>query len=903
MMQAFSKTPWHAKPYEFAFKVFETNAAGLSDAQAGRRRESYGANALPETGHATRLAVIIRQLNNPLTFILFFAAVVSFALGEHTDGAFICAVVVINVTIGAFQEWRAEASAASLKKTLRIFPTVIRAGVRRNVEITEIVPGDIVCLESGAVVPADLRLAASQDLKVDESLLTGESLPVAKQAAEVLCDDAPLGDRRNMVHAGTMVIAGRATGVVCATGADTQIGLIAGLLSEQSMRPPLLIRMQRFSNRIGVIILAIAFVLGLGQYIQGAGLSDVFLLTVALAVSAIPEGLPVAITVALAIASSRMGHRNVIVRRLPAVEALGSCTVIATDKTGTLTANRMTIKRVVLANGDAIDIGGEGLELEGDVLRADGVAPRAASKSALKTLAVIGALTNEADLSLSQGAVEARGDAVDVAFLVLAEKLEAPQRNFKEAGAKRASIPYEPALGFSASLYEFEGKQTVSVKGAPEKVLPMCGLAGDPKAAQSLQSLTVQGFRVIALAQAPWTDGMAALDECALHDLQFAGFAGLIDPLRSEAPQAVATARAAGVDVRMITGDHPQTAMAIAHQLDPGWPAAEPLTGAQMARLKGDALLDAIDSATIYARVEPAQKTQIVQVLQKSEHFVAVTGDGVNDAPALQAAHVGVAMGAGGTDVARAASDLIITDDNFASIVAGIEEGRASYDNIRKIVWLLISTAITEVAIFALALSTGLPIPLTPVQILWLNLVTEGIQDVALAFEGKEPDIMHRRPRRPKESIFNRQMIEQCLIVGGYISALAFALYYCLYVRMGFDEASARNLILLFLVSFNNFHTLNCRSETRSFFAVPVHNNPFLIISILSAQALHIAAMHIPFFQDLLDLNVVGISEWAVMIGLAATVLAVGEGYKAVIARPRDRRDMRITAPEGQVDG
>jgi magnesium-transporting ATPase (P-type) len=339
----------------------------------------------------------------------------------------------------------------------------------------------------------------------------------------------------------------------------------------------------------------------------------------------------------------------------------------------------------------------------------------------------------------------------------------------------------------------------------------------------------------------------------------------------------------------MITGDHPKTALAIARQLDPDWPGRV-LTGAEMARLEGESLSRAVNDASIYARVEPAQKTLIVRELQDRGHFVAVTGDGVNDAPALKAAHVGVAMGAGGTDVARAASDLIITDDNFASIVAGVEEGRASYDNIRKIIWLLVSTAIIEVMLFALALTAGLPIPLTPVQILWLNLVTEGIQDVALAFEGKESDIMQRRPRRPKEPIFNRQMIEQCLIVAVIISAVAFALFYWLYVTGGYDIGSTRNLILLFLVSFNNFHTLNCRSETRSIFTISPRNNPFLIFGVIAAQAIHIAAMQTPFFQNLLDIRAIVLNEWLTMIGLAATVLVVGELYKLTVSRPRMRR-------------
>ena len=371
----------------------------------------------------------------------------------------------------------------------------------------------------------------------------------------------------------------------------------------------------------------------------------------------------------------------------------------------------------------------------------------------------------------------------------------------------------------------------------------------------------------------------------------------MIDPLRKAAPAAVASARAAGVDVRMITGDHPETALAIARQLDPSWAPKTALTGAELSRLDGEEKRRRINDAAVFARVEPAQKTLIVRELQNDGHFVAVTGDGVNDAPALKAAHVGVAMGAGGTDVARAASDLIITDDNFASIVAGIEEGRAAYDNIRKIVWLLLATAVTEVMIFVLALAFGMPIPLTAVQILWMNLVTEGIQDVALALEGKEPDLMRRPPRKPREPIFNRQMIEQCLVIGFYVSILSFGLYYYLHEMRGLDVTAARNTVLLFLVSFHNFHAFNCRSETRSAFLVPLQANPILILGVAGAQLTHIIAMHVPGLSGVLEISPVPLHEWGIVFALGASVIFAGELYKLYIARPRAQQ-MRATLKE-----
>lgn len=890
-------TAWHTQTHQDASHTLGARIGGLTQAEANDRRNIYGPNELPDSKRPSRLLILARQLNNPLTFILFVAAAVSFALGETTDGAFICAVVIINVSIGAVQEWRAEASAASLKKTLSIRPTVVRAGARRSIDITEIVPGDIVHLESGSVVPADMRLNASHDLRIDESLLTGESKPTEKNSEAIFPEHTPLGDRTNMAYAGAMVVAGRGAGIVCATGRNTQIGSIAQMLSGRDTRPPLLIRMERFSNRIGVFIVLLAIAIGAGQFYQGVALSSVFLLTVALVVSAIPEGLPVAITVALSIASARMGKRNVIVRRLPAVEALGSCTLIATDKTGTLTANRLTIKKIVTASGCALDVEGEGLELVGAMRPADGATMDGAAKKMVTNLARAGALTNEADIGEIDGAVEARGDAVDVAFLVLAEKLGIGKRDLDTHYRRRATLPYEPQQGFSAAIDIASTSSVISVKGAPETVLPMCKGYDASRTQDWLHTLASQGYRVIAVAQreSPSSDGSLSKED--LNGLEFSGFVGLIDPLRSEAPEAVAKARAAGVDVRMITGDHPDTALAIARQLDPSWLPDTALTGAQLAQLEGDDLRRNIRNAAVFARVEPAQKTLIVKELQADGHFVAVTGDGANDAPALKKAHVGVAMGAGGTDVARSAADLILTDDNFASIVGGIEEGRASYDNIRKIVFLLISTAITEVLLYALALMAGLPLPLTAVQILWLNLVTEGIQDVALAFEGKEPDIMKRPPRSPKEPIFNRQMIEQCAVIGFYIGSLAFGLFYWLHIIQGYGEETARNLVLLFLVSFNNVHTLNCRSERRSAFTIPLRANRFLIFGIIGAQAVHIFAMNTPVLSGVLDASPVSVAEWAGATALAATVLAVSELYKLFVARPRARR---IAESEGQ---
>jgi len=544
------------------------------------------------------------------------------------------------------------------------------------------------------------------------------------------------------------------------------------------------------------------------------------------------------------------------------------------------------VKKIALPATGMFDVEGEGLELEGEIRAGDGSAAQMNAKQSLIRLATTAALTNEADVHTLEGAVEARGDAVDVAFLVLAAKLGLTRENLQRTHPPRASIPYEPGRGFSASANLDGGQLCLAVKGAPEVVLNMCEGLDEGWALRQIADMATEGRRVLAVAEGVLANHLDGIRTEDLRGLRLLGFAGLVDPLRSEAAGAVAQARAAGIDVRMITGDHPETALAIARQLDPSWSPTTALTGGDLERLEGEARQRAIQGAAVFARVEPAQKLDIVTELQKAGHFVAVTGDGVNDAPALNAADVGIAMGAGGTDVARAASDLIITDDNFASIVAGVEEGRAAYDNIRKIVWLLISTAISEVVLFLLALAFNTPMPLTAVQILWLNLVAEGIQDVALAFEGREPGAMSRKPRSPREPIFDRQMIEQCVSMGLYVGVLSFALFEWLRGPQGYAVDAARNLTLLFLVSFNNVHVLNCRSETRSFFNIPIRSNRFLIASIIGAQAVHIVAMHVPLLQGVLGLAPVSLAEWSGVVGLALTTLIVGETYKLLRARP-----------------
>jgi len=766
------------------------------------------------------------------------AALVSAGRAEWADATFISAAVLINALIGTWQEHSAARTAEALSELVSPRALVARDGAARDIDARDIVPGDIVLLESGAKVPADLRLIEAINLSLDESLLTGESLPVAKDAALVLGSATPLAERANMAFAGTLVRSGRARGVAVATGLATALGRIAAsVLGRAHPKAPLVVRMERFTHLITAAVGVAALLVAAVSFARGATLGDVFVLAVALAVSAVPEGLPVALTVALAVGSQRMSRRNVIVRRLVAVEALGSCTHIASDKTGTLTQNQLAVRRVQLSG-----------------------APCAAARFA--RTAVL--------------ASEARGDTVDQALLEYARS-----QGVQEAAAPQlGSIPYESEQRFAASLNRFPGGERVAVKGAVEALLPMCAGADAEAIRAQEHALAAQGYRVIGFAEGPLA---LAPGEILLHrhlrGLTFLGLAALSDPPRPEARAAIEACRRAGIAVSMVTGDHPVTAAAVAREI--GLPG-EAATGAELAAAAaaGEEALDRlVGRARVFARVEPQQKTAIVESLQRGGHFVAVTGDGVNDAPALRAAHVGVAMGGRGTDVARETAQLVVSDDNFASIVAGVEEGRIAYANVRKVIFLLVSTGAAEIVLFLLALAADVPLPLLAVQLLWLNLVTNGIQDVALAFEPAEGDELARPPRAPGERIFDRLMLERVALSALVIGGIGFAVYQWLLGR-GIPVEEARNSVLLLMVLFENVQAFNSRSERLSVFGHDPLRNKFLLFGTVAAQLVHIGAMYTPGLREALGVHPVSAAHWLELLVLASAILAVMELHK-----------------------
>lgn len=886
---------WHSFEIKDILKELNATRHGLDTPEAERRLGFYGENKMPEGKKVTIWAIILRQLINPLIFILIAAAVASIAIGEGKDAIFIFLVILINSVIGAAQEYNAEKSASGLQKLLKIKARVSRDGKEREIDSEKLVPGDIVHLDSGTKVPADIRLFETSNLEVDESFLTGESLAAKKQAG-LLREDIGVAERTNMAFAGSTVILGRGTGIVIGTGASTQVGLIARNVSEgKSAKPPLILRMEKFIRQITIFIIALCLLLALLLRLQGMDLTAIFFFVVALAVSAIPEGLPVALTVALSIATRRMARRNVIVRKLNSVESLGSCTVIASDKTGTLTVNEQTAKKIILPDGTSYSLSGEGYNGDGKVTPDDhsGSVVNTDENNNLRTLARISILANEGSLYMENDTWKHHGDAMDIALLGMGYKMGANPEELRKNYPLTDKIPYESERKFSAAFCTKNGKTVIGVKGAVEIILGFCNYMTVNNASEEINAeaiirqadeMAAKGFRVLAFACGEYESFVKKeiYEEQDIPPLIFFGLVCFIDPLRSEAKDSVDKCKKAGIKVIMITGDHPATAETIAHELGIMEPGQTVVTGKMLSESgshDSPAYEQLVSSASVFARVTPIQKLEIVDVLIRDGEFVAVTGDGVNDAPALRRANIGVAMGSG-TDVAKEVGSMIVMDDNFSSIVAGVEEGRFAYDNVRKVIFLLISTGAAEIILFILSIIAGLPLPLLAVQLLWLNLVTNGIQDVALAFEGGEPGAMLKKPRKPSETIINPLMIRQTLVASATMGIIVFGFWYWLNNYTQINETHARNLVLLLMVFMQNFHVFNCRSETISAFKVPLKRNTILVFGVLLAQGIHILSMQIPFMQDILRIEPITVTEWLYVLALAIPMIISMEIFK-----------------------
>ncbi len=887
---------WHTLSSTEVLTALGTSGRGLSRQEAAARLDRYGPNTIQRGAGVNSWVIMVHQLASPLMYILLVALGVTLLIGHWADAIVIGMVVALDATIGFTQEFRAENAMRALVALVSPRARVVRDGRDDEVDSKSLVSGDIVLLQSGALVPADLRLLVCTRLNVEESLLTGESLSVTKSPEPLDASRSiPLGDRKNMAFMGTTVASGRGVGVVVATGGGTQVGAIARELRRTTRaETPLQARMAQFGRLVGIAVLGAsiaAFALGIAL---GQPLTQMFLVAVAIAVSAIPEGLPVAMTIALAVGVHRMAKRNAIVRRLAAVETLGSCTVIVSDKTGTLTENQMTVQEV-FAGGRRYAVTGAGRSLEGNIL-VDGAPARAETDIPLLLTLQAGVLSNEASLRVEDGRVVAHGDPTESALLVAAAKAGLSRDDLLLRYPRVAEVPFEPERQFSASVHQDGGQERVMVKGAPERVLDMCGtwmapegprpLDRDAMAAEA-RRMAEQGFRVLAMASGEGADAAALARAGAPEGLTFLGLQGMMDPPRQEAVRAVAACKQAGIRVLMVTGDHAATAAVIARRLDVDGVMGDVRTGAELEAMSDEDLSTALRHVSVYARVSPAQKLRIVDMLRRQGHIVAVTGDGVNDAPALRSAHIGAAMGLSGTDVAKEASDIVLTDDNFATVYAAVEEGRTSFANIRKVTFLLVSAGVAELITILTGLAMGLPLPYLPVQILWLNLVTNGIQDVALAFEPGEPEQGSKPPRDPNEGILSGVLGERVLLVGVVLTAGTLGIF-AWELTHGATLAYAQVAALTTMVVFQNFHVGNCRSEEVSVFRVSIFSNRFLLLGVLGALAVHLGAMYFPPTRILLGLEPLSPGSWVRIVVVASSVLVAVEAHK-LASRPRMR--------------
>jgi Ca2+-transporting ATPase len=883
-----SEQHWHCLESEEAAAHLDSDLnQGLTAEAAVTRLEQGGPNALVEAGRRHPLAMLAAQFTDFMILVLIAAAVIAGFIGEPQDTIAIVVIVFLNGIIGFVQEYRAERAMAALKQMASPQARVIRDGRSSLIDATALVPGDLVELEAGNILPADLRLTELASLKVDESALTGESQPVEKQLTQLNETDLPLGDRFNLAFKGTIVTYGRARGLVVATGMKTELGKIAALLSGESGKTPLQKRLASFGQHLAIVVLAICAIIFVAGWLRGEPPLVMLLTAVSLAVAAIPEALPAVVTISLALGAARMVKQNALIRRLPAVETLGSVTYICSDKTGTLTQNRMHVD-CVLAAGETRP----GLHGTYD-------STRASARSGSESFRVAGPPWRELGLAMAlcNDAVadadgKLAGDPTETALLEAAQAGGFDKPESQESFPRLAEIPFDSGRARMSTLHRDGEAVLMLVKGAPEGMLSLCadqlGASGivpiDQAALQEqAEQLAAQGLRVLAFALKRLPQMPDALDADALEaGLTFIGLAGLIDPPRPEAAEAVAACKAAGIIPVMITGDHPATARAIAHRLGIIDDGGKVLTGSELARLSLQEFEHEVESVRVYARINPEQKIKIVQALQDKGEFVAMTGDGVNDAPALKRADIGVAMGKGGTDVAREAAHMTLLDDNFATIVHAVREGRRIFDNIRKFVKYTMTSNSGEIWTIFLAPFLGLPIPLLPIHILWINLVTDGLPGLALAGEQAERNVMLRPPRPPRESIFAHGMWQHMLWVGllmGGVSLLTQA--------WAIHDGSAhwQSMVFTVLTLSQLGHVLAIRSERESLFTQGVLSNRVLIVALLFTFALQMAVLYVPWLNPIFKTEPLSPGELAACLALSSVVFIGVEIEKMLVRR------------------
>jgi len=909
---------WHALQVEDVMeRLSSSTEGGLSQQEADRRLETFGANELTEAPPITFMEMLKEQFNNFVVIMLIIAALISALLGEYLEAGAIMAIVLLNAALGVIQERRAEQALAALRKLATPEAHVIRDNSRQLIPSTMIVPGDVVLLDSGNFVPADIRLLEAVNLRIEEAALTGESIPVQKDASSRLDKDIPLGDRKNTAFMGTLVNYGRGRGVVIATGMRTQIGMIAEMLQSVQQEPtPLQKRLDQLGKTLGWAALAICGLVFVVGWLRGFDPLDMFLIAVSLAIAAVPEGLPAIVTISLALGMREMIKRHALIRRLSSVETLGSATTICSDKTGTLTQNEMTVTQIWV-DGQFINLTGSGYNPEG-IFSKNGQPIDLDNYPAAKTALWVASLNNDAELEVS-GTSDERvtyrvvGDPTEGAMVVAAAKAGARSSELNAAYPRVQEIPFDSSRKRMVTyhhikevrhedvspFYDDENREwyTVTMKGAPDIVLEMCSYyqqmddraepLDDSRRMRILAAtdrMTQEALRVLAVAfrvvpEIPENIEPGVLEE----DLVFVGLIGMIDPPRQEVSSALAKARRAGIRTVMITGDYPKTARAIAESIGLLEAGHQVLTGADLDTMNDDKLQREVGFTDVFARVSPEHKMRIVDALRARNEVVAMTGDGVNDAPSIKRADIGVAMGITGTDVTKESADMILTDDNYASIVSAVEQGRVIYSNIRKFVYYLLSCNMAEIAIIFLGIVFTRGSPLTVIQLLWLNLITDGAPALALGTEQGEPDIMNRPPRPPKEPIINRFMINGIIIQTVAITIATLTAYIAGLTYFS-DQPDIATTMAFVTLSFSELlRAFTARSERYPLYKIGVLSNRYMNIAFITSLILLLVVVYVPFLQPIFDTTALGWEQWRMILPLLIIPSLAAEVGKLII--------------------
>lgn len=895
---------WYQLEPEQVAEILNTDIeTGLRDKEARLRLKKWGLNELKEGKKETLWQKFLFQFTDFLVLILLGATVVSMLLGEYIDAMVIIAIVILNAALGVIQEARAEKALAALKKMGSPQARVIRDGNLRKIPVPQLVPGDLVVIEAGDYVPADIRLTESVNLKIEEASLSGESVAVEKRAKARYQEQVPLGDRKNMAYMSTLVTYGRGKGLVVATGMRTEIGLIAELITTmESEQTPLQERLEKLGKLLGIACLVICGVVFVAGVVRGEPLLEMFMTAVSLAVAAIPEGLPAVVTIVLAIGMQRMSKNQAIIRKLPAVETLGCATVICSDKTGTLTQNQMTVTRLY-SNGKVIEVTGEGYNPRGEFRTAGKINHLHTDYDLLLT---IGAICNDATLSQKEGKGHQNsrwqiiGDPTEGALVVAAAKAGLWQKDLAKQYPRIGEIPFDSARKRMTTIHSLRGKREnwACVKGAPEEILdrsakiwlngqaiPLTGKMRE-EVRQQNSAFAQRALRVLACAYRVLPSYPVNLvPEEIERDLVFVGLIGMIDPPRSEILDAVLECKRAGIRPVMITGDYADTARAIAREIGILREQGEVVTGSEVARLSEEQLSKRVENIDVFARVSPEHKMKIVSALQSAGEIVAMTGDGVNDAPALKKADIGVAMGITGTDVAKETADMVLADDNFASIVRAIKEGRIIYANIRKFVFYLLSCNVGEILVVFGAMLLNLPMPLKPIQLLWLNLVTDSFPALALGMEKGEPDIMHQPPRNAREGIITGHLafgiaIQSTMLTFATLLSVIIALS-----KHGHNLAYARTFAFATLITGELLRAYSCRSERYPLSNIGVFSNRFMTLATLLSFLLLLTVIYVPPLPTIFDTVHLDLNSWATIGSLAVLPLLAAEFGKMLFFR------------------